>query len=202
MTIIFDIETAPLPDAELAALAPEFEAPKNYKDAEKIKAAREEKAREWRDGAALSAVTGRVLAIGCLDGEKFATLEGDELAILNGFWNLTAHFAGRRFGGHNILDFDLPFLCRRSWALGLRVPGEVFDGHRISSRFVDTLKLWGCGVHGARVSLRDLARALKVGDKTGSGADFAALYVSDRHAALAYLENDCRLTAKVLARLL
>jgi hypothetical protein len=200
--IIFDIETAPLPDSAVDRFKPEFEARRNYCDPNKIKADIAEKEADWRDKLALSPLTGRVLCIGWLDGDEFHTIEGEEVNILTGFWNLTAHLCGRQFAGHNILAFDLPFIMRRSWAVGLRVPASDFDGHRLSPRFVDTMKLWACGVYGERVSLDYLSKHLGVGEKNGNGKNFAALYDSDRKAALAYLENDCRLTAKAIQRML
>lgn len=199
--ITFDIETAPLPDSEIEAFKPEFEAPRNIKDPEKIKAALTEKEAEWRDKLALSPLTARVLCVGWLDGEKFAAIEGDELAVLMGFWNLNTHFDGRHFAGHNILGFDLPFIVRRSWARGIRVPATAFDGRRFALRFVDTMQLWGCGVYGERVSLDNLSKHLGTGAKNGSGKDFAALYASDRSAALAYLENDVRLAAQAIRQM-
>jgi hypothetical protein len=66
-TYIFDIETGPRSRAELAECVPTFEAPSNWKDPEKIRAHVAEKEAEWFQSAALSALTGRVLAIGYLD---------------------------------------------------------------------------------------------------------------------------------------
>src|SRR5688572_8585619 len=64
--ITFDIETAPLPDEQIAPFVPEFSAPSNYKDPEKIKAYIEGEKVKWLEQAALSPLTGRVVAIGIL----------------------------------------------------------------------------------------------------------------------------------------
>ena len=66
-TIVLDIETAPLPESELAPLMPEFSAPSTWKDPEKIKAAIETKRAEWLESCALDALTCRVLAIGLVN---------------------------------------------------------------------------------------------------------------------------------------
>ena len=47
-----------------------------------------------------------------------------------------------------------------------------------------------------------LAKHLGVGQKTGSGADFAKLWVEDRAKALAYLESDLTLTKLCFERMI
>ena len=74
MTLYFDIETEPLPEAELREICPPFDAEAvklgNLTDPVKIRAKIEEAERShWEDfvgGAALSPLTGRVAAIGIL----------------------------------------------------------------------------------------------------------------------------------------
>ena len=66
---VFDIETGALPLAELEAIMPEFEPSKVLKDPEKIKADIEAKRAEWIDRAALSPVSGQVLAIGYIGAD-------------------------------------------------------------------------------------------------------------------------------------
>ena len=71
-TILFDIETAPLPESELAALVPPFDPAEvrtgNLKDPDKIAAklaeAEANHRRDFIERAALDPLTGRVLAIG------------------------------------------------------------------------------------------------------------------------------------------
>ena len=46
-------------------------------------------------------------------------------------------------------------------------------------------------------SLDTIAKHLGVGAKNGSGADFAALWQSDRAKAADYLRNDLQLTARI-----
>ncbi len=73
-TIIFDIETGPLPEAELANMLPPFDPAEvktgNLKDpakiAEKIAEAEANHRRDFFDKAALDPLTGRVVAIGLL----------------------------------------------------------------------------------------------------------------------------------------
>ena len=81
---IFDIETGPLPRAELKELEPEFEAGGNVKDPIKVKLAIEKKRAEWYNKAALSPITGEILAIGIFDSatDKTSIITGEEKDIL------------------------------------------------------------------------------------------------------------------------
>ena len=124
---IFGIETGPRSRAELAECVPTFEAPSNWKDSEKIRAYVAEKEAEWFQSAALSALTGRVLAIGYLDAvtdELGYFASGDEAADLAAFWHLVAPtgYLNSDLIGFSSNRFDLPFLIRRSWHL--RSPHE------------------------------------------------------------------------------
>jgi hypothetical protein len=198
--IVFDIETGPLPRADIAELMPAFEAPSNWKDPEKIRAYVLTKEAEWYQDAALSAMSGKVLAIGWVgDDEKFGSFaSGDEAADIAAFWDLiTDHGAiTRLLVGFNSNSFDLPFLVRRSWKHGIRPPVTLLSGRYLSHQCVDLLDAWRCGNREDRVSLDKLARFLGVGGKSGEGAHFAALWSMSREAALAYLENDVRITRR------
>lgn len=249
-TMIFDIETGPLPrDVILHRVGafPDFvDRPfdpgsvkfGNIKDPVKMRAkvdearARHELGRdEWKiakeeyeraaiDKAALSPVTGQVVAIGTMvvdgldnegseewkdsivgigdeaTGPKGSTMgEGD---ILNGFWLEYQDYD--RIIGHNIFGFDLPFLIRRSWMLGVDVPKNVLDKDRYwNPVFVDTMTRWSCGSRDY-VSLDTLAKIAGHDGKNGSGADFARLWFGtpeERQQAKEYLENDLEMTFRV-----
>ena len=65
--IVFDIETIPQDEAKLLALAPEFTAPANLKDPEKIAAAIAKKRADYLADAALNWKTAEVVLIGAGD---------------------------------------------------------------------------------------------------------------------------------------
>lgn len=199
--LVFDIETGPRSRAELAECVPTFEAPSNWKDPEKIAACIAQKEAEWFQSAALSALTGRVLAIGYLDtanGETGAFASGDEAADIAAFWQRVAPdgYLLPDLIGFGSNRFDLPFLIRRSWCLGVAVPRELVSGRWLPSHCIDVLETWRCGVREESVSLDRLGQFLGVGRKTGNGADFASLWETDPSGALAYLANDLRLTRR------
>lgn len=226
--IVFDIETGSIDEPELSERLPKFDPASvklgNLKDHEKIAAkieeARQEHEAETRGKAALSAITGRVLAIGYksergtvishvnADVPEYGTKVG-EVGILAQFWGryLKAKQERRPLVGHNVAGFDVPFLVRRSWLLGVDVPATVFDGRYLDRIFVDTMARWQCGNYRDQfVKLDALGKALGLGGKTEGvgGADFARLYFGtpeERAKALEYLTRDVELTWLVAQRL-
>lgn len=122
--LFMDIETSSNPDT--LPFMPEPEAPGNLKDPEKIKAAVAEKKQEQIDRAPLDPDYGRILSLGYTtepDGDidfltTFVTPEKD---ILLTFWEVLKYCRGNCVG-YNILGFDIPYLLRRSLALGIPVP--------------------------------------------------------------------------------
>ena len=201
--IAFDIETGPLPLPELQASMPEFEAPSNYKDEEKIAKAIEAKKLAWIDKAALDARTGRVLAIGysvinpeAQHGCQIIDDSEGEKQLLESWWDFyrKSRNVGATWIGHNIRAFDLPFLVRRSMRHGVCVPsGLLANGIRYDRLVVDLMELWACGDFKSTISLDNLAKFLGVGAKNGNGKEFYGLYKTDREKALDYLRNDVAL---------
>ncbi len=209
-TIVFDIETGPLPEAELAALLPPFDSAEvktgNIKDpakiSEKLREAEESHRRDFFDKAALDSLTGRVVAIGLMypDSNEFIVIgHDDEPAMLREFWAATRGEMGRvhQLVGFNVGQFDLPYLMRRSWKHRVPVPFGFRRGRYWSDQVIDLREAWQLGDRQARGSLDAIAKHLGVGAKNGNGADFAKLWQSDRAKAEEYLRNDLHLTAKV-----
>jgi hypothetical protein len=205
--IYFDIETSPLPEADIRPLMPEFTAPGNYKDPEKIKANIAEQQAKWLADGALSAITGRVLCVGTLGDDVFLAYENeDEAKLLDQWWGACAlHLrAGNRMIGFCCKTFDLPFLIRRSWRYGIQVPNCVFDGRWFDSGIVDVAERWALGNRDTRdrISLDNLSKFLGIGAKNGDGKDFAALWATDRTKAIEYLKNDLELTKRAYERMI
>lgn len=182
----------------------------------------EAEAAHWskiRDRAALSPVTGQVLAIGCYSVEKDkVSIAGvdkpaDEVTAIGQFWRqfLTCKQANRSLVGFNSNSFDLPFLVKRSWLLGVDVPATLFspDGRYLDRICVDLLARWKCGVWGGNgsdggsIKLAGLAKFFGVGDKPDgvTGKDFARLWQEDRAKAKEYLANDLKMTAACAVRM-
>ena len=202
--LIFDIETAPLPLEQLQAQMPEFEAAGNLKDPEKIKASIESKQQAWLDDAALSPVTGRVLVIGFDEGDsQDKWYDGDERAMLELFWRLADGVLSVSFPivGFNCNSFDLPFLIKRSWALGAKVPRIIggWSGRywNWNENIIDLRLIWQMGDKQCHGSLDTISRHMGLPGKTGNGKDFAGLWSTDQAKALSYLHNDLALTKRL-----
>jgi DNA polymerase elongation subunit (family B) len=125
--LFFDIETTANPDA--IALLPDPSAPANYKDADKIAQYVSEKKAEQIAQAPLDADLGKVIAIAMqfgVENQVEVSLAGDsetrtETELIKWFWSAYARADGRSCG-YNIIGFDLPYLLRRSFELGITVP--------------------------------------------------------------------------------
>lgn len=226
--VIFDIETTALDESVLLASLPAFDPAEvklgNIKDpakqAEKVAAAEIKHKEDYLSRAALSPGTGMVAAIGYKvinddDASNITTLimldeQTTEVEIIKGFWGLwqTLHTAGvTHFVGHNILDFDLPFLVNRSRILGIQTPAFLFSykNNRVywSERFIDTRVLWLLGRKSSDTpsSLDHISKSLGVGGKNGNGAEFGRMLKEQPQVAREYLFNDIDLTSKVADRL-
>ncbi len=121
--LFFHLETRARPEA--VALLPVPHAPTNYKDPEEIAAYIAEKRTAQIREAALDPDTGEIIALGLRLYPEASTVavytrsDCDEGALLKAFWDSAAEAEGW-FVGYNLLAFDLPYLLRRSMALGVQ----------------------------------------------------------------------------------
>ena len=206
---LFDIETEPLPLEILIPRMPEFNAPSNYKDADKIKASIEAQKQSWLEDAALSPMTGRVLVFGYLNNGQFDVVaDEDESILLKMAWEIidSCISTGNELVGFNCNSFDLPFMVRRSWASNVKIPKAVGSGHgrywNWSEQIINLRTIWQLGNRQDEGSLDSISKFFGQAGKSGSGKDFAALWKSDRPKAILYLQNDLNLTASLYAKMM
>jgi len=197
--LIVDIETGPRSDA--VAFLPTPEAPANYKDAAKIAAYVEERRAKLLEDAALSAETAQILVVGLLrpGTEPIYIYADDEADTLAETWGkLGERRCNEVFVTFNGARFDWPMLVRRSYALGVPVPGWMpRDGRWPKRTHIDLFEWWQAGDRQTTISLDRLARLVGLPGKTDTGARFAAMWAADRPKALAYLAHDLDLTAAI-----
>jgi hypothetical protein len=164
--------------------------------------------KQVREAAALNPVTGRVLVIGVKSAggaERF--ISGDEPDILSAWWSRWEKLtdSGARWLSCNGRDFDLPYICRRSWINGVSVPGSAYDGRYWHNSFIDVRQRWLLGQRYAdcESSLNHIARVLGVGEKLPGdiGARFGQVWREDRELALSYLRRDLDLTLSIAKRI-
>ena len=207
-TIIFDIETGPLPVDQLRI--PPFDPSQlkfgNIKNpdliAEKIQKAEENHTADYIRNAALDALSGQVLCIGYrFQHDKPAVLCSDadgEAVMLIQFWRLLSDLERQpKLVGFNIKSFDLPFLIKRSWKHRIQVPYWLRQGRYWNDLVIDLREVWQLGDSRAHGSLASICRHLGLGEKAGNGADFSLLWNTDRQAAIDYCLQDIKLTQAV-----
>lgn len=164
--------------------------------------------------AALSAETGRVVTIGYLpvgasDDSAYLDDAGfDEERLLRRFWAGYEKVCGNRgrLVGWNSNGFDIPYVIKRSWIVGVPVPSSVFRGRWISDAFLDLMQVWSVHEFKRFAKLDACARVLGLGNKTEQaccGAEFAKWYRDpERHEeAKRYGLLDLTLTRQIYCAL-
>ena len=210
---VFDFETAALPREYLESIVPPFKRDEvaigNRTDPEKIEKyidSLEEKARErFFDKAALYPESGRIVACGYKDQHAKVTLdyameEEEEEGLIERFWAIDP---ATNLIGFNIFSFDLPFVLRRSWYLGIPVPKfGIRRGRYWADRYIDILDEWRLGAYKTSIGLDRLGLIMGLGQKTeDSGKHFFELMTKDFARAEKYLQRDVELTFDVAAGL-
>jgi predicted PolB exonuclease-like 3'-5' exonuclease len=206
----FDIETEGLPFEQIERLMPEFEAAANIKDEVKIKAAIEAKKADWLDKVALKAITGKIVAVTIAKddnvpemwanfGEK--TLIEEILKELKSVISLNAQAYAWNGSG-----FDLPFICQRAAVYNIPAFADLTVNMR--GRFywqeslIDPKLVWSnYSPDHTGTSLKSVALALGVGEKTGEGKDFAKLLKEKPDEAKTYALNDVNLLRTIVRRM-
>lgn len=231
--VIFDIETEGASDIDFIRSInppyPEFspDAVKcgncktDEEKAAKVEAAMlahdEQEKAHWQeklDKAALSPEIGRVITIGYLpvaapDDEAYLDDSGfDEAKLLRRFWKGYEKVVQKRghILGWNSNGFDIPFIVKRSWILGVDVPTTIFRGRWISDTFLDLMQIWSVYEFRKFAKLDHCAKVFGIGNKSEqacTGAQFAAWYRDPmRHErAKEYGLLDLILSRKIYERL-
>lgn len=135
----------------------------------------------------------------------------DEKYLLNDFCELlsrfTAHYPDLRFCGHNIKEFDIPFLCRRMVINGMGLPECMqFSGKKPwEINHLDTLELWRFGDYKHYTSLSLLAEVLGIpspkDDLNGSMVGEVFWKEKDLERIGRYCMQDVLTAAKVFLKL-
>ena len=188
--------------------------------AENIETAKAEAWQEFKDKAALSPLTGRVLAIG-LTGDMYKPDECSikfvrdgvkpvsEKELIETFLELADAVLsdGGSLVGHNIIGFDLPFLLRRGLKFGIKPPKTITTalGNYKPTNLIDTQREWQMGNRMEKfVKLDSLAAFFGTRRKSGNGADFAKMFFGtseERDAAIDYLRNDVMVSIEVAEKM-
>jgi DNA polymerase elongation subunit (family B) len=136
----------------------------------------------------------------------------DEVEILRKFTDLCGkiylHNPHFRFGGHNIREFDIPYICRRLLINQLALPEclQLHDKKPWEVKMFDTLSWWKFGDIKNYVSLHLLATVLGIpSSKTDmDGSQVQDVYYKEKDLAriAAYCQRDVAVTANIIRRFL
>lgn len=131
-------------------------------------------AASYKDKAGIFAEFGKVICISCGflsdEGLRVKSLYGeDEVILLNDFADLLSHHYSNPndyyLCGHNIKEFDIPFLCRRMVKHGSFMPNMLdIAGKKPwqTEHLIDTLALWKFGDYKNYTSLALLTAILDI----------------------------------------
>ena len=137
--------------------------------------------------------------------------EKDEKILLNNFLSILDRFVSgnkeMRFCGHNIKEFDLPFLCRRMIVneIALPSPLKLHNKKPWEITHIDTLEFWKFGDYKNYTSLALLAEILGIpspkNDIDGSMVGKVFWEEQNLERIATYCLQDVLTTAKVFMRL-
>ena len=134
----------------------------------------------------------------------------DEAQLLRDFSDMASRFLRtreHRICGHNIKEFDVPFICRRMLVNGLPLPSilDVAGRKPWETPFIDTMELWKFGDFKSFTSLKLLCAIFGIPTPKDDidGSEVAAVYYDthDVHRIAVYCEKDVVATAQVFLRM-
>ncbi len=110
------------------------------------------------------------------------------------------------FAGHNIKEFDIPFLCRRLLINGMPIP-EYIDFQNMKpweTNSIDTFQYWRFGDYKNYTSLKLLAAALGIASPKDEidGSQVGTVYWKENNLQriVTYCQKDIITTANILLR--
>lgn len=174
----------------------------------------------WQQRAGIFAEFGKVICISTgylLPQEnghmamRIKSIYGDdEQKLLHSFLELTHHIFTHKkqveFAGHNIREFDIPYLCRRIVINGLELPSYLYlhGAKPWEVKMVDTLQWWKFGDFKNYISLNLLAHVLGVPtsktDIDGSKVQEVYYHDHDLPRIVAYCQRDIIAVANIILR--
>ncbi|MGI8950352.1 MAG: ribonuclease H-like domain-containing protein [Chitinophagaceae bacterium] len=134
----------------------------------------------------------------------------DEKELLKEFLKLTQQFYQYKknflFAGHNVREFDVPYLCRRLLINQMQLPDYLYlhDAKPWEVRMLDTLQLWKFGDYKNYISLDLLANVLNIPtSKTDiDGSKVHKVYYEEKNLQriVEYCQRDVVVVANIILR--
>lgn len=213
--LFLDIETVPLYPhfSDLSEVEQELYAEKTqYQRKDEISA------EDFYHRAGIWAEFGKIICISVgffveKSGERqfrLTSYHGEERGILKKFSNLIEQYYSTSqyfLCGHNIKEFDIPFIVRRMLILGLSIPHKLdFMGKKPwEITHLDTLELWKFGDYKHYTSLKLLTHVLQIptpkDDIDGSEVQRVFYEEQDIDRIIIYCEKDVVAVAQIILKL-
>ena len=134
----------------------------------------------------------------------------DEKKLLNEFSQLISKFCitnEHTFCGHNIKEFDIPYICRRMLINGIALPSilQISGKKPWEISFIDTLEMWKFGDYKNYTSLKLLTAVFGIPTPKDDidGSQVAAVYYKEKNIKriALYCQKDVVATAQVFLRM-
>lgn len=134
----------------------------------------------------------------------------DEKKLLTDFAQLLARFCTSRehtLCGHNIKEFDIPYICRRMLINGIALPSilQISGKKPWEIAFIDTLELWKFGDYKNYTSLKLLTAVFGIPTPKDDidGSQVAGVYYKEKNVEriATYCQKDVVATAQVFLRM-
>lgn len=211
-TLVIDIET--IPNTDVADLKPDMKADGRLKDKDKIAASIEKKQGEAVHKMGLNPDLGRICVIGyaCRKSPKEIitddhhikeATDAQERSVLRAFWKKVESY--EKICTFNGAGFDIPFIMRRSWLLGVRptrkFPVVPWKCATRESDHIDVRLVLSMGNPTAKGKL-DFYGQLKLGEGKTDGIDGSQVWPMWQDGRIdeicSYGRDDCALTLRLL----
>ena len=197
MKLFFDLETIPASEEFREAVIDSERSKWKNKDI-----AEDEEA--LYRASALSGNFGRIFCIGYALGDELTQIiKGQERDILISWWKIAAK--ATKFIGHNIINFDIPFLYKRSIVHNCS-PSQLLPVKNFETENIyDTNKQWNRWAYQSSIKLHHLAITLGFPSSKEGGIDGSQVYdfyLNGKYQQIyEYCKRDVELTRKIYKRM-
>lgn len=196
MNIYFDIETLPAPGESLDLVKSIYDSLTVDKKIKKMSF------EEFHKSTALNGDFGKIYCIGlAIDNNDVIVLSGNENNILTKFWELSK--SANLFVGHNIMEFDLPFIYKRSIINNVIPSRNLMFARYRNDPIYDTMKEWNKWSTN-NTSLDRLAKifGIKSSKEIMKGSEVYDYYLKNKHDLVyKYCQEDVEVTRNIYKRL-
>lgn len=205
MKLFFDIETIPA-DETLKDVAIEQAIQKEFKKNSKVKSSPKKRENLYR-WTSISGDFGKIFCIGyAIDDQPVEIIKGDETEILGKWWQIADK--SDLFIGHNIMDFDLRFIFKRSIVNKIKPAARHLNLSFARYRnfpIYDTMREWEKWNTQSFISLDTLAKALTLESSKDGGIDGSKVYdyflMGKYDEIYEYCKRDVTLTRQIYKRM-